>query len=139
MTPFEKAGYTKDTKFRVLHGGYVFKRGDIVKLSYDDGSNFPRFHKVYDPFTRHYIYLPGKSPTGIEFLEVVNEEGAPPKVHQVTLMLVGGGNHIQIRDVTSFKITDEFIDIYSDTVVFHGNRKDYNILTCSTDTPFKID
>ena len=45
-TPFEKAGYTKDTKFRVLNNGaeeYGIYEGDIVWLHGDDGSTSPAF------------------------------------------------------------------------------------------------
>ena len=39
MTPFEKAGYTKDTKFRVIKDYYSLKIGDIVTLFGDDGNS----------------------------------------------------------------------------------------------------
>ena len=44
MTPFQEAGYTKDTKFRVLvdFGKYI-KKGDIVTLYKDGGTLAPCF------------------------------------------------------------------------------------------------
>ncbi len=43
MTPFEKAGYTKDSKFRVMRDTFHFVEGDTVWLDWDDGSNYPMF------------------------------------------------------------------------------------------------
>ena len=44
MTPFEKAGYTKDTKFKVLRDSNAcFSKGDIVTLAEDDGFRCPWF------------------------------------------------------------------------------------------------
>ena len=43
MTPFEKAGYTKDTKFRVIRDIWGLKKDDIVTLDLDDGSYLLRF------------------------------------------------------------------------------------------------
>jgi hypothetical protein len=47
-TPFKKAGYTKDTKFRVLNNGaeeYGIYEGDIVWL-HDDGSGYMKYAHV---------------------------------------------------------------------------------------------
>ena len=43
MTPFEKAGYTKDTKFKALTKDGDLNVGDIVTLECDDGSSCPWF------------------------------------------------------------------------------------------------
>lgn len=43
MTPFEAAGYTKDTVFRVCAADEAFPLGTLVKLEKDDGTNCPLF------------------------------------------------------------------------------------------------
>ena len=45
-TPFEKAGYTKDTKFRVVSDtakDYGVPEGSVVWLAWDDGTKCPFF------------------------------------------------------------------------------------------------
>ena len=43
MSKFIDAGYTKDTKFRVIDNYGKFKVGDIVTILEDDGSSCPTF------------------------------------------------------------------------------------------------
>ena len=43
MTPFEAAGYTKDTVFRVTTDDEGFDLGTLVKLEKDDGTTCPLF------------------------------------------------------------------------------------------------
>lgn len=43
MTPFEAAGYTKDTVFRVCAAAEAFPLGTLVQLQEDDGTNCPIF------------------------------------------------------------------------------------------------
>ena len=43
LTPFEKAGYTRNTQFRVLRDYWNFKQGDVVTLHIDDGTLAPCF------------------------------------------------------------------------------------------------
>ena len=43
MTPFEAAGYTKDTVFRVTTDDEGFDLGTLVKLEKDDGTSCPLF------------------------------------------------------------------------------------------------
>ena len=43
MTPFEAAGYTKDTVFRVCAADEAFPLGTLVQLERDDGSECPLF------------------------------------------------------------------------------------------------
>ena len=72
LTPFEKAGYTKDTKFKVLIDIMYLKKGDIVTLDEDDGSIFPLFKTEDDRWS--YMFLPNMEPDGYpEELEVYEE------------------------------------------------------------------
>ena len=73
MTPFEKAGYTKDTKFKVLRDSNAcFSKGDIVTLAEDDGFRCPWF-KTEDG-RESCSLLPGMAPEGYdENLEVYKE------------------------------------------------------------------
>lgn len=68
-TPFEDAGYTKDTKFKVIDDSDVdFKLGEIVWLEEDDGTTLPLFTNEED--TMGYMHFGGDSPD----LEVYEEE-----------------------------------------------------------------
>ena len=69
LTPFEKAGYTKDAKFKVLGNWGSLKKGDIVTLDEDDGTICPRF-KTEDGRCGS-MWLPNMAPKGCrEELEV---------------------------------------------------------------------
>lgn len=74
MTPFEKAGYTKDTKFKVLNDeSEIFSSGDIVTLLRDDGSRCPLFEDGKGG--EHFLSLPGLANEHIdEELEVYTEQ-----------------------------------------------------------------
>lgn len=48
-TPFKRAGYTKDSKFRVTSSYGDFEKGDVVILRKDDGTHSPQFVLVNDP------------------------------------------------------------------------------------------
>ena len=72
MTPFEKAGYTKDTKFRVIKDCYSLKKGDIVTLYEDDGTLSPKF-RTYDGRC-YWLYLPNMSLVYYEEVLEVHEE-----------------------------------------------------------------
>lgn len=48
MTPFEAAGYTKDTVFRVCAADEAFPLGTLVQLQKDDGTNCPLFDSGTD-------------------------------------------------------------------------------------------
>ena len=81
MSPFEKAGYTKETNFKVLRDWGSFNKGDIVTLELDDGSLAPLFKTRYgDKFT-DYMYLPNMAPEGfdeqLEVYEELNKELTP--------------------------------------------------------------
>ena len=75
MSPFEKAGYTKHTKFKVLRDYGSFKVGDIVTLVLDDGTICPRFITKGGNKVMEYMYLPNAAaPQGFkEELEVYEE------------------------------------------------------------------
>lgn len=70
-TPFEKAGYTKDTKFRVLACNgeeYGIPKGSVVRLDFDDGSACPAFVKLTGGDYMYY-YLPGATYNHLEVFE----------------------------------------------------------------------
>ena len=75
-TPFENAGYTKDTKFKVLTNpvGGEFRAGDVVWLKSDDGSHCPIFTNGNGADT--YLCLPT---TGHQYLEVIPKVPQEPK------------------------------------------------------------
>ena len=74
LTPFEKAGYTKDTKFKVLRDWGSLKKGDIVTLKEDNGEDFPWFKT--EEGRPQWCWLPNMAPNRIvEQLEVYVEEG----------------------------------------------------------------
>lgn len=56
MTPFEAAGYTKDTVLRVCATDRAFALGTLVQLKEDDGSECPLFDSSTDTA---YIFLSG--------------------------------------------------------------------------------
>ena len=79
MTPFEEAGYTKETKFRVLRDWGNLKKGDIVTLGLDDGTECPWF-KTEDG-RRAWCWLPNMAQEGceerLEVYEELNEDLTP--------------------------------------------------------------
>ena len=73
LTPFERAGYTKETKFKVLRDDCTFDKGDIVALGEDEGSECIIF-KTEDG-RWNWLYLPNMTPKyRHEELEVHEEE-----------------------------------------------------------------
>ena len=71
-TFFERAGYTSETVFSVLNPeGTKFEKGELVKISKDDGSECPPF--VSEKGVLGFLYLPEHGATNysdIEDLEV---------------------------------------------------------------------
>lgn len=67
-TPFEEAGYTKDTKFKLLMDCNSYKKGDVLTLHHDDGSTCPMF--TDGKSNNHYVYLPNMRPEGDQRIEV---------------------------------------------------------------------
>ena len=73
MTPFEEAGYTEDTKFKVIRDRGVLRVGDIVTLDLDDGTEWPYF-KIEDGISEG-CWLPNMTPLDkLEDLEVYEED-----------------------------------------------------------------
>lgn len=66
-TPFQNAGYTKDTKFKVISDCGIFKAGDIAVLGEDDGTSCPAMILLGTEFdqtddeTFRYMYLPSEA------------------------------------------------------------------------------
>lgn len=56
MTPFQKAGFTKDTKFRCLCSYGDLRKGVIVTLNKDDGTDCPEF--IDENGNKEYMILP---------------------------------------------------------------------------------
>jgi hypothetical protein len=56
MTPFQKAGFTKDTKFRCLCNYGDLRKGVIVTLNKDDGTDCPEF--IDGNGNQEYMILP---------------------------------------------------------------------------------
>ena len=79
LTPFEAAGYTKETKFKVLRDRGILSKGDIVTLLIDDGSLCLWF-KTEDG-RLGWSCLPNMAPKGSrEHLEVYEEPKADFKL-----------------------------------------------------------
>lgn len=74
MTPFEKAGYSKYTKFRVIGEGFFdLEKGDIVTLEEDEGGYLCCFKTPCG--RRSWCWLPDTTHLGgSEDLEVYEEE-----------------------------------------------------------------
>lgn len=65
-TPFEQAGYTKETKFKVLESQYGFRKGEIVTLDWDDQSSCPRFKSKGGHTAFLFFSTTGESKTDLE-------------------------------------------------------------------------
>ena len=59
MTPFEEAGYTKDTEFKILRDSLHLKKGGIVTLKSDDGNYAPFF--IDEKGSEGRMWLPGEA------------------------------------------------------------------------------
>ncbi len=110
-TIFQKAGYTKDTKFKTLVDTDIPK-GSIVVILKDDGTKNPFFKLETSKATttgnaRFLEYgcfsLPGMTSDGIERLEVYNQNDDNPTItHNLT-----------IKGVTHILTTEELIGVWS--------------------------
>ena len=67
LTPFEKAGYTKNTTFKVLVSTLDFDKGDIVSLAEDGGDDELLFKTKCGK--KGYLYLPFTDRGEIEVYE----------------------------------------------------------------------
>lgn len=112
-TPFENAGYTKDTVFRVLSGSVAFERNDLLRLDLDDGTACPRF--VDQRGQKAYMPLPKKKVRdGESILEVAHNAITPEMLGEI-----GSNRYEVIRMV--LKVLD------GDEVTY--NNKDYTEIT----------
>lgn len=69
-TPFQEAGYTEDTIFRVANRATFFTVGERVKLATDDGTHSPNFRPIF----------PGApNPCHLDKLEAVEGPGSTEK------------------------------------------------------------
>lgn len=118
-TPFEQAGYTKDTEFRVISSGAHFNAGDVVKLKYDDTSTSPCF---VNEKTRKsgYMHLPGHGlhDSQVYHLEVCSESVVQHPVNQPTpdcqLTTPPTITHnLTIKGHTNVLTTEELVGVWS--------------------------
>ena len=105
LTPFEKAGYTKDTKFRVLRDYDYLKKGDIVTLAEDDGFRCPWF-KTEDG-NWGSMWLPGMVPKDYdEHLEVYEGEDVTqqdiPFTEELLLPINNSLEDMEDKDLINF-------------------------------------
>jgi hypothetical protein len=112
-TPFKKAGYTKDTKFRVLNNGaeeYGIYEGDIVWLHDDDGSTSPAFTAGDDYM---FFTLPGQSEPDLEvYVEGAVKEGGVSKDQDVLFPTITLTHNLTIKGHTHVLTTEEMIDVF---------------------------
>ena len=114
-TPFEQAGYTKDTEFRVISSGAHFNAGDVVKLKYDDTSTSPCF---VNEKTRKsgYMYLPGHglNDSLVYHLEVYSENAVQPLTTQSAPECSPTITHnLTIKGITHVLTTEELVGVWS--------------------------
>ncbi len=97
MTPFEKAGYTKDSKFRVMRDTHGFAEGDTVWLYRDDAGYMPLFSNGRG---LAYIELSLFSGSNPEFKLIVEDEPVypnPPQKHKDVIIEWAKGAEIEYR------------------------------------------
>ena len=97
MTPFEKAGYTKDTKFKTLVRSCDLPKGTIVILYKDDSTSCPFFQTVCGSKINYAYYL--------YELELIVEQGVnstnypnPPHKHAELIKQWADGAEIEYYD-----------------------------------------
>ena len=114
-TPFEQAGYTEDTKFRVISGGAHFNAGDVVKLAYDDNSTSPRFVNEKTG-KKAYMYLPEHDldDSQVYHLEVYSENAVQPLTTQSAPECSPTITHnLTIKGITHVLTTEELVGVWS--------------------------
>ena len=118
-TPFEQAGYTEDTKFRVIANGEHFNAGDIVRLKYDDNSASPLFVNEWTG-KETYMYLPGlgRDDYPVYRLEAYSENAVQPPVNQPTpdCQLTTSPtitHNLTIKEITHVLTTEELVGVWS--------------------------
>lgn len=115
-TPFQNAGYTKDTRFKVLNDYGIFKVGDIAVLGEDDGTCCPPMVLLGTEFDQNddetfsYMFLPSEAQEiVVPELEVIAEpcpsvsatdsEGWILNIGAEPQYLIGGGEiDVKFRD-----------------------------------------
>ena len=114
-TPFEQAGYTKDTEFRVIANVEHFNAGDIVRLKYDDNSASPLF--VNERTGKEaYMYLPGHGldDSQVYHLEVYSENPVQSPVNQSAPECSPTITHnLTIKGITHVLTTEELVGVWS--------------------------
>lgn len=104
-TPFEQAGYTKETKFKVLEAQYGFRKGEIVTLDWDDQSSCPRFKSEGGNTAFIFFSTTVGHKTG---LEVYVEESEADNTHTLKFPCCVATS--EIKDEETFqKILDLFV------------------------------
>ena len=111
-TPFKKAGYTKDTKFKVINDeaeDFGIYEGDIVWLHRDDGSICPAFSSGGN---HTYFYLPGEGNADLEVYhdDSVSEEklSSDKDKSSPTITLT---HNLTIKGYTHVLTTDEMLEV----------------------------
>lgn len=103
MTPFEAAGYTKDSKFKVILPYNEFKVGDTVVLSKDDGTDNPAFSLESDSSVWEFMFLPNAEGCTKELELIVEQEVSsnvypnPPHKHAAIIKQWADGAEIEYR------------------------------------------
>ena len=75
MTPFQKAGFTKDTKFRCLCSYGNLRKGVIVTLNKDDGTDCPEF--IDENGNEEYMILPDLAFAELEVYTEISGDYSP--------------------------------------------------------------
>lgn len=109
-TPFEKAGYTKDTKFRVIHEDpcHGIETGDIVWLSEDDDTTLPEF--TNGKSFRYFSFLP--EDCELEVLPNIGDtcKGATSTVESSPAVTIT--HNLTIKGYTHILTTDEMVEVF---------------------------
>lgn len=102
-TPFKDAGYTKDTKFRVLveDPGYGMRTGDIVWLKEDDESAAPEFTNGRD--SRYFSILVEDAQ-----LKVLSDTAYSQHIAEPTIT-----HNLTIKGTTHVLTTEELVGVWS--------------------------
>jgi len=132
-TPFQNAGYTKDTKFKLLHDDGGFLEGEIVILDGDDGTELPYF-KSMDGSNRGCLYLPN-DPDGLPDLEVYDE--VMKLVNHINYDITLLGKEV-VYNRTGQRYLIEGVDISLETITV-GSDKDTGAITCKLEDVSFVD
>lgn len=140
MTPFEKAGYTKDSKFKTLVTRGNTLAGVIVQLQEDDGSHCPLFEAV-DVGERLCFWLPTEGDKrGVEEeLEIIVEQEVsnasypnPPHKHAEIIKQWADGAEIEYYDPNTGYW-------YSSSAPLWSNHREYRVKPQKSDKDIQIE